>query len=1095
MLLHFSQVNCIRGLAISLFRGQTISGAKKQAETNQISYFRKVVIINISADCADPYLRRILLSSRLGNLGQRDSMIEVWRATSNAKIFATGALTTMTGDVFNTTSSPTEENETLTPRFSTSTVDYSEGEVYALQYRVGLGCIMCVVLLIAIVGNLLVLLAISKTRALRRLNNYLLVSLASSDFLSAVTCMPLFLTELFSDYRWILPRTLCSFYTSLQLSFVFLSVWNIAAISLERVFLFKFPLIYQRLVNEKRMLGFIVAMWTISLTYGMSQLFWFNREPHLSWSVEHPDLCRYLPSMEYAVADFIVCFMLPLVIMFCAYQEIYCIVQTQMNRITPRLSETCDVPSDISFSNQLETYIAQIYQEQHDSSYVSVSNNREIYDSETANSYNSKINDATTGLRNTTTSATQIEFLNEDRNKGNTRVTGSPESDSIPRESEMMHCDWLKRDNAVSCTRTNMDRNKRESYSTATTRSKSLSNISREYSSRHQVGTCDESASNDNKAGNTTQVNRLRSQDTGQQLDRSREDNNSINNTTTVTDSKTKRKRNTSLSNTPPPKSTEAKHFKTKKVFSQKLMFAWRNLLHVDIVAKKKQVKPRKLFSQDQTRRDLQTQLHSDPDTQSKSVHRSNVISNGSTDPDQFGPNQSLHNESEVQKSQTGWDQREIQGNDGKPCKPSAKRTRQIDRLRQQARPSCDPRQFDRPGNANDNDTSKKDEAKKEIASHEDVFLSPTQLEHCRDNSGDVRTGQQETSLSLEIPDHCSNFLAPSALPRQHRISRCFSDPKPHTDPVFDAAGIEVSISRTSSQDRLTFPLRRASSARPDLTSIPSPEISASKLRPALKSTSDYNLAFPLRRSNSAKAYVKSSPPLDPMFRLQPVLKSSSRHVSTGNIPDGHGHVVPGARKRNSVVFRLYDDEILPDDDPNTVQCIPSALRACSKNNDEESTNENEPRTEATETTLPTESRSRTEELYNPSQMHAQVWAKQHFNISQSTTSLSARSRGGSGLSSRRASSITRRLRENKAVRMTLAVIGAFVLCILPYKIVFLLRVHDIGSVSDVVWNAVSSLMFCTNALNPFIYNFYNSSFRVAIKKLLTCKRTSIGPV
>ena len=78
---------------------------------------------------------------------------------------------------------------------------------------------------------------------------------------------------------------------------------------------------------------------------------------------------------------------------------------------------------------------------------------------------------------------------------------------------------------------------------------------------------------------------------------------------------------------------------------------------------------------------------------------------------------------------------------------------------------------------------------------------------------------------------------------------------------------------------------------------------------------------------------------------------------------------------------------------------------------------------------------------------------------------------------------------------MTLAVIGAFVLCILPYKIVFLLRVHDIGSVSDVVWNAVSSLMFCTNALNPFIYNFYNSSFRVAIKKLLTCKRTSIGPV
>ena len=78
---------------------------------------------------------------------------------------------------------------------------------------------------------------------------------------------------------------------------------------------------------------------------------------------------------------------------------------------------------------------------------------------------------------------------------------------------------------------------------------------------------------------------------------------------------------------------------------------------------------------------------------------------------------------------------------------------------------------------------------------------------------------------------------------------------------------------------------------------------------------------------------------------------------------------------------------------------------------------------------------------------------------------------------------------------MTAAVIGAFVLCILPYKIVFLMRVRDISSVSDLGWNIVSSLMFFTNALNPFIYNFYNSSFRAAIKRLILCKGTPVGPI
>ena len=291
-----------------------------------------------------------------------------WNNQSNHNFVQSFSGSSSVGDFLTSTSTSYVENyisetanDSSTSAFATPTFDAVEGEVHAVEYRIGLGCLMCVVMSVAIAGNFLVLLAISRTRSLRRLNNFLLVSLAISDFLCAITCMPLFITELFNDYEWILPNAVCSYYISLQLSFLFLSTWNIAAISMERVFLIMFPMIYQRSVTERRMLVFVVGLWIVSLIYGMSQLNWFNSEPWLSWSVEHPEFCRYVPSIVYAIVDFVVCFALPLCIMFGAYLKIYCIVQSQMNRIHPALPPTAweDAPSGFSTTN----YMSQIYNE------------------------------------------------------------------------------------------------------------------------------------------------------------------------------------------------------------------------------------------------------------------------------------------------------------------------------------------------------------------------------------------------------------------------------------------------------------------------------------------------------------------------------------------------------------------------------------------------------------------------------------------------------------------------------------------------------------------------------------------------------------
>ena len=371
----------------------------------------------------------------------------------------------------------------------------------------------------------------------------------------------------------------------------------------------------------------------------------------------------------------------------------------------------------------------------------------------------------------------------------------------------------------------------------------------------------------------------------------------------------------------------------------------------------------------------------------------------------------------------------------------------------------------------------------------DDVFPFPV-LKQLRHTNSDLETTLKKVSdltntLNIPMDDSLATVIQYSrshshegerSKPRSKtRPLRCFSDPEPERT-MFNA-GIEINISRSSSKDGFAFPLRRASSARPGLNSV--------------------SLDLPATTTSSYSGF---------RTKLHPVLKTSFKTASTGNLTDHHGPTTHG-RKRNSVVFRLYDDEILPDDDPHIVHTIPKFKVSVGTTEDTTTTTETSgigttkttltpDNSIASNTDVITKRNARVEKAPDPdpSKTHTSQWTKKHFNVSRDQSTTSVRSRGGSGTSSLRASSITRRFRENKAVRMTAAVIGAFVLCILLYKIVFMLRVRDMGSVSDMGWNVVSLLMFVTAALNPFIYNFYNSSFRAAIRRLLLCKGTPVAP-
>ena len=1027
-------------------------------------------------------------------------------------------------------------HDSTTSGFTSPTFGAVKGEVHAVEYRIGLGCLMCVVMSVAIAGNFLVLLAISRTRSLRRLNNFLLVSLAISDFLCAITCMPLFITELFNDYEWTLPNDVCSYYISLQLSFLFLSTWNIAAISMERVFLIMFPMIYQRSVTERRMIAFIVGLWIVSLIYGMSQLNWFNSEPWLSWSSEHPEFCRYVPSIVYAIVDFVVCFALPLCIMFGAYLKIYCIVQSQMNRIHPALPNAWNDPP---FGFSTTNYMSQIYNEKRRIQSQFSSSNPPAEERNTDSSQNFRHRETEVeadydlvahALRKISTEFTDVQSLGADHIS---RPDSELESDTYTKQhianNPATKIAWTDEDSGKLGTCNKQLTINDVSYTGHFNRMEMMNNgvsmhqSPMENATNHSCcnsGDDDENTNADDTHSATPTEHRV-------------QDNSVIELTNTITEGKftdTIEKNvnfSTVIENMSDP--NLQLNYPQDTYLENEIKFVTSNHspnLQLRATDSKLNREIRNYSAESpgnsSANRPIDPTNQNDPnelenpggvgcgdENKEDQIHiqgNKTITLSPKSDPrygDQSGVNILNMDRGITTAADDDSSNNEILLNvDDADIVKDAKTDFVNDRVEVALVPKS-------AGNVSDIDRGIKTSADNDVSNNEiqvnvddveednpenlkknndrkeetenDVFLVPV-MKQLRHTSSDLETTLKKVSvltntLNIPIDDSLATATHYHSRPHSHegersipRPLRSFSDPEPER-PVFNA-GIEINISRSSSRDGLGFPLRRASSARPDLNSI-------SLDHSAVSSYSGFR------------------------SKLHPVLKTSFKTVSAGNLTY-HNGPTPG-RKRNSVVFRLYDDEILPDDDPNIVQTIPK-LKVSVGTTEDTTTTETSGIGTAEITLMPDHSivsndavmkknvRGENARDSDPSRTHTSQWTKKHFNVSRDQSSTSARSRGGSGASSLRTSSITRRFRENKAVRMTAAVIGAFVLCILPYKIMFMMRVRDMSSVSDMGWNIVSLLMFVTNALNPFIYNFYNSSFRAAIRRLILCKGTPIAP-
>ncbi|XP_078100997.1 5-hydroxytryptamine receptor 2A-like [Sander vitreus] len=129
--------------------------------------------------------------------------------------------------------------------------------------------LILLVIAVTVLGNILVILAVSLEKKLQNATNYFLMSLAVADMLLGILVMPVSMVTILYDYGWPLPSDLCPIWIYLDVLFSTASIMHLCAISLDRYIGIRNPIHHSRFNSHTKARLKIMAVWTISVGISM----------------------------------------------------------------------------------------------------------------------------------------------------------------------------------------------------------------------------------------------------------------------------------------------------------------------------------------------------------------------------------------------------------------------------------------------------------------------------------------------------------------------------------------------------------------------------------------------------------------------------------------------------------------------------------------------------------------------------------------------------------------------------------------------------------------------------------------------------------
>ncbi|XP_043911885.1 prolactin-releasing peptide receptor [Protopterus annectens] len=118
------------------------------------------------------------------------------------------------------------------------------------------------IVIIGIIGNFLLVYVIMRIKKMHNVTNFLIGNLACSDLMMCTTCIPLTLAYVFEPRGWVFGSTMCYFILFIQPVTVYVSVFTLTAIAVDRYTVIVHPL--RRRISLKLSAYLILFIWIIS---------------------------------------------------------------------------------------------------------------------------------------------------------------------------------------------------------------------------------------------------------------------------------------------------------------------------------------------------------------------------------------------------------------------------------------------------------------------------------------------------------------------------------------------------------------------------------------------------------------------------------------------------------------------------------------------------------------------------------------------------------------------------------------------------------------------------------------------------------------
>ncbi|XP_065500462.1 LOW QUALITY PROTEIN: 5-hydroxytryptamine receptor 4 [Caloenas nicobarica] len=233
------------------------------------------------------------------------------------------------------------------------TVFTISSETFGVAEKIVLLTFVSAVILMAILGNLLVMVSVCRDRQLRKIKtNCFIVSLAFADLLVSVLVMPFGAIELVQD-NWIYGEMFCLVRTSLDVLLTTASILHLCCISLDRYYAICCqPLVYRNKMTPLRIAVMLGGCWVIPTfisflpimqgwnSIGIIDLIQqrqFNKASNSTY-------CIFMVNKPYAITCSVVAFYIPFLLMVLAYYRIYVTAREHARQI--RVLQRAGAPGD-----------------------------------------------------------------------------------------------------------------------------------------------------------------------------------------------------------------------------------------------------------------------------------------------------------------------------------------------------------------------------------------------------------------------------------------------------------------------------------------------------------------------------------------------------------------------------------------------------------------------------------------------------------------------------------------------------------------------------------------------------------------------------